>query len=60
MYKYSKKAQDRYFSFPIESFLFGAFSLSDEGLRFLQEKPDNANDPEKLKRLCADLAALKD
>ena len=31
MYKYSKKAQDRYFSFPIESFLFAAFSLSDEG-----------------------------
>lgn len=31
MYKYSKKAQDRYFSFPIEAFLFAAFSLSDEG-----------------------------
>ena len=35
MYKYSKKAQDRYFSFPIEAFLFAAFSLSDEGLHFL-------------------------
>ena len=41
MYKYSKKAQDRYFSFPIEAFLFSAFSLSDEGLAFLKNKPDN-------------------
>lgn len=32
MYKYSKKAQDRYFSLPIESFFFAAFSLSDEGI----------------------------
>ena len=41
MYKYSKKAQDRYFSYPIEAFLFAAFALSDEGLNFLQNKPDN-------------------
>lgn len=31
MYKYSKKAQDRYFSFPVECFLFAGFALSDEG-----------------------------
>ena len=60
MYKYSKKAQDRYFSFPIESFLFAAFSLSDEGQGFLQNKPDNQNDPAKLNRLLTDLGALKD
>ena len=60
MYKYSKKAQDRYFSFPIESFLFAAFSLSDEGLGFLQKKPDNVADAEKLRRLLSDLAGLKD
>jgi len=48
MYKYSKKAQDRFFSFPIESFLFAAFSLSDEGLKFLQNKPDNVSDGDKL------------
>ena len=58
MYKYSKKAQDRYFSFPVESFLFASFALSDEGHSFLQSKPDNA-DPEKLKRLKDDLAELK-
>jgi len=58
MYKYSKKAQDRFFSFPIESFLFAAFALSDEGLHFLQSKPDN-NDNEKLRRLKNDLGELK-
>uniref|UniRef100_A0A7S3IN23 Uncharacterized protein n=1 Tax=Strombidium inclinatum TaxID=197538 RepID=A0A7S3IN23_9SPIT len=58
MYKYSRKAQDRFFSFPIQSFLFASFALSDEGLHFLQKKPDN-NDPEKLRRLRIDLAELK-
>ena len=59
MYKYSKKAQDRYFQYPIEAFLFAAFALSDEGLNFLQNKPDNQADPEKLRRLKSDLAELK-
>ena len=59
MYKYSKKAQDRYFQYPIEAFLFAAFALSDEGLNFLQNKPDNQADPEKLRRLKNDLAELK-
>jgi hypothetical protein len=58
MYKYSKKAQDRFFSVPIESFLFAAFALSDEGLNFLKSKPDN-NDDEKLRRLKNDLGELK-
>lgn len=59
MYKYSKKAQDRFFSYPIESFIFAAFALSDEGLNFLQNKPDNKADDEKLRRLQSDLAELK-
>lgn len=59
MYKYSKKAQDRFFSYPIESFIFAAFALSDEGLNFLQNKPDNKADEEKLRRLQSDLAELK-
>jgi hypothetical protein len=59
MYKYSKKAQDKYFSFPIMAFFFAAFSLSDEGISFLQSKPDVANDREKLVRLQSDLAELK-
>lgn len=59
MYKYSKKAQDRYFSFPIEAFLFAAFSLSEEGLHFLKNKPDNQGDSDKLQRLLNDLVELK-
>jgi len=59
MYKYSKKAQDRYFSLPVEAFLFAAFSLSDEGLLFLKSKPDNQGDDDKLQRLHDDLAKLK-
>ena len=31
MYKYSKKAQDKYFAYPVESFMFAAFALSNEG-----------------------------
>jgi hypothetical protein len=59
MYKYSKKAQDRYFSYPIEAFFFAAFSLSDEGINFLKSKPDNQGDEIKLLRLKADLSDLK-
>ena len=59
MYKYSKKAQDKYFSFPIMAFFFAAFALSDEGIQFLQSKPDVENDQGKLVRLQSDLAELK-
>ena len=51
MYKYSKMAQQRYFSYAIESFLFLCFALSDEGLTFIVERPDNSNDPAKLGKL---------
>ena len=44
MYKYSKKAEDRYFSYEMESFMFAAFSLSEEGVKFLKDKPDNYKD----------------
>ena len=60
MYKYSKKAEDRCFSYEMESFMFAAFSLSDEGVRFLKDKPDNYKDPEKLIRIQRDLIILKD
>lgn len=59
MYKYSKKAQDRFFAHPIEAFLFAAFALSDEGIHFLKSKPDNMNDLNKLQRLQSDLSELK-
>lgn len=44
MYKYSKKAERKYFQCETESFLFAAFALSDEGLSFLKNKPDNFKD----------------
>ena len=59
MYKYSKKAQDRFFAHPIEAFFFAAFSLSDEGIHFLRSKPDNMGDASKLQRLQSDLGELK-
>ena len=58
MYHYSKKVQDRYFTYPVECFMFAAFALSDEGNNFLRNKPDN-KDPEKLKRILKDLLELK-
>lgn len=41
------------------AFFFTAFSHSDEGISFLQSKPDVANDREKLVRLKSDLGELK-
>jgi hypothetical protein len=40
--------------------MFAAFALSDEGLAFLRDKPDNVKDSCKLKRLLRDLHQLKD
>jgi len=66
MYKYSKKAQDRFLSFPVQAFLLAAYALSDEGLDFLKGKAvikgtgqSNQIDEEKLKRLQNDLITLK-
>ena len=40
--------------------MFAAFALSDDGNRFIKEKPDNIKDPEKLRRILIDLSELKD
>lgn len=60
MYKYSKKAEEKYFQCETESFMFAAFALSDEGVNFLKEKPDNCKDYEKLNRILRDLNCLKE
>merc|ERR1719230_421719 len=60
MYKYSKKAERKYFQCEMESFLFATFALSDEGLSFLKNKPDNYKDQDKMNRILRDLTALKD
>ena len=59
-YKYSKKALDRFFSFPLQSFMLAAFALSNDGNRFIKEKSDNVKDPEKLRRILIDLSELKE
>lgn len=56
MYKYSKKAQDKYFAHPVECFMFAAFALSEEGQIYLRNKPDNVKDGEKLAKMLKDLA----
>ena len=38
MYKYSKKAQERFFSYPIFAFLFAWFAQSPQGLQFTYQK----------------------
>jgi hypothetical protein len=38
MYKYSKKAQEKFFSFPIFAFLFAFFAKNSEGMEQLQKK----------------------
>ena len=55
MYKYSKKAQDKYFAYPVECFMFAAFALSEEGQMYLRNKPDNVKDGEKLAKMLKDL-----
>ncbi|CDW83548.1 UNKNOWN [Stylonychia lemnae] len=38
MYKYSKKAQERFFSIPVFAFLFAWFAQSQEGMKFTYQK----------------------
>ncbi len=38
MYKYSKKSQERFMSYPIFSYLLVFFASSKEGLSFLRQK----------------------
>lgn len=38
MYKYSKKAQEKFFSSPFLSFLFAWFASSQEGIKFTYQK----------------------
>lgn len=55
MYKYSKKAEERFFTFPVESFLMARFAGSKDGLAYLKSKPDALD---KRKRLLSDLDGL--
>ena len=56
MYHYSKKAQERFFTFPHESFFMAMFATSQSGKDFIKQKPDS---PEKTTRLFKDINELK-
>ena len=38
MYKYSKKAEEKFFYFPVFAFIFLSFALSNEGTEYTRSK----------------------
>jgi len=44
MYKYSKKAEEKFFSMPILAFLFICFALSPNGIRYTKSKLSKSNE----------------
>jgi len=60
MYQYSKKAQQNFFSHPIESFFLAKFAVSHQGLTFLTHKPDKSLNKEKTKKMFESLRVLKE
>ena len=55
-YKYSKKATERFFSFPVEAYFFVKYALSDDGQEFIENKPphDEENREFKVERFKKD------
>lgn len=60
MYQYSKKAQQTFFSHPIESFYLAMFAAGEQGRSFLTHKPDKSLNKEKTKRMFDSLEILKE
>lgn len=58
MYLYSKKAQEHYLKFPIETFFLAKFAESKEGKEFIRNKPDNNS--QKIERILNDTSLLKE
>jgi hypothetical protein len=59
MYKYSKKAQDRFFRIPCLAFLFLAFANSQDGLNFIHKKFYEEKGEDYLKRMNAEMGELR-
>jgi hypothetical protein len=38
MYKYSKKAEEKFFYYPVLAFIFMSFALSNEGIEYTRSK----------------------
>jgi len=51
MYLYSKKAQEHYLTFPVESFMLAKFAASKDGQNFIKSKPDNSEKRAKTERI---------
>lgn len=58
MYKYSKKAQEKFFQVPVLSYLFAWFSLNSQAQLFIEEKFGDKG-PEYLERMRAELSELR-
>ena len=56
LYKYSKRAQDRFFKYFIEAYLFARFGLSDSGNDFILSKDDMC--AEKRPKIEAEMSVL--
>lgn len=50
MYLYSKKAQEHYMTYPVESFFLAAFEMSSAGQSFIKTKPDSKEKTERILR----------
>ena len=61
MYCYSKKAQDKFFCHPIESYFLAKFASSPEGQAFILSKESSLQKDanEKIKKLLKDTDELK-
>ena len=56
LYKYSKRAQDRFFKYFFEAYLFARFGLSKDGFDFIMSKEDMVE--EKAPKIEAELKVL--
>jgi hypothetical protein len=59
MYKYSKKAQERFLSFPFFAYLLAWFSKSQEGTNFVMEKYSDKGE-EYIEKMMYELNVLKE
>lgn len=59
MYKYSKKAQERFFSYPIFAFMFAYFAQNEKGLDFLQKKLLEAKGIDYFNKMKKEIEELK-
>ena len=57
MYKYSKKAQDKYFKYMFESYFFAKFASSEDGKEFILSKEDMIG--EKVEKIEEEIQSLK-